>query len=130
MAVEALFSVLPSTNSVFHSGKICPLYKQILITCSRASFSLSSYSKKMRWREGCVSQNKQDVKFINIFSLWRGRDLDVGSAVRIAFDLWVTPNATCSSLQIEVISEQLSCRLFSHTTSSQKHLSVGVLKLF
>ena len=58
VAVEALFSVLPSTNFVFYSGKICPLYQQILSTCSRASFSLSSYSKKMRWREGCVSQNK------------------------------------------------------------------------
>ena len=36
--------------------KICPLFGQILITClkcSRASFPLSSYSKKMRWGRGC-----------------------------------------------------------------------------
>ena len=34
--------------------KICPLFRQILITClkcSRASFSPFSYSKKMRWDE-------------------------------------------------------------------------------
>ena len=34
--------------------KICPLFGQILITCSRASFSLSSYSEKMRWGRGCI----------------------------------------------------------------------------
>ena len=35
--------------------KICPLFGQILITCmkcSRASFSLSSYSEKMCWGRG------------------------------------------------------------------------------
>ena len=39
--------------------KICPLFGQILIKClecSRASFSLYSYSKKMRWgRENTLS---------------------------------------------------------------------------
>ena len=37
--------------------KICPLFGQILIACLkclRASFSPSSYSKKMRWGRGCV----------------------------------------------------------------------------
>ena len=68
VAVETLFSVLPSANSVFYSGKICPLYKQILITCSRASFLLSSYSKKME-RRLRQSEQTQDVKFINIFNL-------------------------------------------------------------
>ena len=36
--------------------KICPLFGQVLITClkySRASFSPSSYSEKIRWGQGC-----------------------------------------------------------------------------
>ena len=40
--------------------KICPLFGQILIAClkcSRASFSLSSYSEKMRWGRGWRSCN-------------------------------------------------------------------------
>ena len=35
--------------------RICPLFEQILVTClkcSRASFSPSSYSEKMRWGRG------------------------------------------------------------------------------
>ena len=37
--------------------RICRLFEQILITClkcSRASFSSSSYSEKMRWGRGCI----------------------------------------------------------------------------
>ena len=41
--------------------KIFPLFDQILITCvkcSRASFSPSSYSEKMRWGRGCLKMKK------------------------------------------------------------------------
>ena len=40
--------------------KICPLFGQILITClkcSRASFSLASYSDKMHWGRGWVDRD-------------------------------------------------------------------------
>ena len=56
VAIKVLFSVLPSTYSVIYSEKICPLCGKILITflkCSRASFSPSSYSEKIRWGRGC-----------------------------------------------------------------------------
>ena len=50
-----IFSVSPLTYSVICSEKVCHIFEQILITClkcSKASFSPSSHSKKMRWRRG------------------------------------------------------------------------------
>ena len=62
----------PSTYSVIYSEKICPLFGQILITClkcSRASFSPSCYSEKVRWDEvarkraqTCISCTNGDRK--------------------------------------------------------------------
>ena len=43
---------------------MCPRFGQILITrlkCSRASFSSSSYSEKMRWERACLL--RKDVNF-------------------------------------------------------------------
>ena len=48
--------------------KICPLFGQILITClkcSRASFSLSSYSEKMHWGGGW--QKSKHLNSIRLF---------------------------------------------------------------
>ena len=62
--------MLPSTYSVIYSEKICSLFGQIWIMylkCSRASFSLSSYSKKMRWRRGWVIRF-QPINFYMLIS--------------------------------------------------------------
>ena len=46
--------------------KICPLFGKILITClkcSRASFSPSSYSEKMRWGRGWENPDQNNSKY-------------------------------------------------------------------
>ena len=54
--------------------KICPLFGQILITCLkcfRASFSLSSYSEKMRWGRGWIYEPIMSTRLVRkmVFSV-------------------------------------------------------------
>ena len=96
--------------------KICSLFRQILITflkCSRASFSLSSFSKKMRWDE----VGKYFFKGVshNAFQSWMLQMFITLSANIYLFKVENINNRKnwkiCSKLTIKTQAHELDCIL-------------------